>query len=182
MTRSDDTGRDEELVLLPRRMDPETRRVLEGAGLKWEAERPDGFSVQWLARLPKGWRQVFFGQEHPRRRCYLVDRKGQRRALVDMQRSNQDASIVALNRFTVETKTVIETKRSAVHGLVKDGADLVDPTFYQVTGRVIHTTTDIPHEVAYESSLATDEAAWNLAVEWLDQNYPDWRNPVAYWD
>ncbi len=182
MTRSQDTGRDEERVLLPRKMDPETRRVLDGVGLIWEGERPvDFLTVQWWAQLPKGWRQVFVG-EGPRRSCYLVDQKGQRRVSVDTNRHSDNAAIRAINRFSVVGQGAYTKDRSAVFGQVMDRSGVPTPEDWNSLGQVIHTTEDVPTKTAYSATGDEEMAARKLAEEWLDQNYPDWRNPAAYWD
>jgi len=183
MPQQDSSGRVWEQVLLPRQADEETRQVLEGVGLDWSwegVEKYDPLRGEWRATLPDGWRQVFVG-EGLRRWCYLVDNKGQRRVSVNTSYSNQE--LKALHRFGVKTHRMFPNSGSVVFGIVLDyGAPLnTDETGRYNLGHVLHTTEAVPFPVelvSFEPESKAEQLAWN----WLDQNYPDWRNPASYWD
>ena len=151
---------------LPVDMDEVSRAALEAAGIKF-GEVVEGDDIFRFVNLPDGWKKV--PTDHSMW-SKIVDEQGRERAAIFYKAAFYDRSahLTATQRFDVS----FDYDRSDSEGLavatVTDG------------GNVIHTTE--PFNVGDKPSYEVSGQANNLAIDWLSEKYPDWRNPAAYWD
>ncbi|OHB14666.1 MAG: hypothetical protein A2431_00455 [Candidatus Zambryskibacteria bacterium RIFOXYC1_FULL_39_10] len=146
--------------------DYNTKTILETAGVKFVCEVPDDPMFQ-IVELPTGWRKI--PTDHSMW-SKLVDDKSRVRARIFYKAAFYDRS--ANLSLSCRYQVSFDYGRSEKEGVgvtnITDG------------GKVIFSTEPIP--VNREKSWRTSEQTNKLAVEWLDKNYPDWKNPGAYWD
>lgn len=146
--------------------DYDTKAILEAAGIKILGA-VEGDPMFQYVELPQGWKKV--ATDHSMW-SKLVDDKGRERASIFYKAAFYDRSAhMSLScRFGVSFDYDRLDKENVGVANVTDG------------GKVIFTTDPIPAngEKRYDMS----DKANKLAVEWLDKNHPDWRNPGAYWD
>lgn len=145
----------------------DAKAVLEAAGVKFLGV-VEGDDMFQYVELPHGWKKV---ETDHSMWSKLVDDKGRERASIFYKAAFYDRSAhMSLScRFGV----------SFDYGRFdKDNIGVANVTD---NGKVIHTTEPI--------SVAEGDKRWDvsdkakaLAVAWLDENHPDWRNPGAYWD
>ena len=146
--------------------DYDTKAILEAAGVKFICVVPDDPMFQ-VVELPEGWQKK--ATDHSMH-SNLVDNKGRARARIFYKAAFYDrsANLSLARRYNVS----FDYDRSE-----KEGVGVANATDGD---SVIFSTEPVP--VNREKSWETSEQANKLAVEWLDQNYPDWKNPGAYWD
>lgn len=149
-----------------RHSDYDAKAILEAAGVKFLGV-VDGDDMFQYVELPEGWKKV--PTDHSMW-SKLVDDKGRERAGIFYKAAFYDRSAhMSLScRFGVSFDYDRFDKESIGVATVTDG------------GKVVHTTDPIPAngKECYDVSNKANKAA----VEWLDKNHPDWRNPGAYWD
>jgi hypothetical protein len=140
--------------------------ILEAAGVKFLGP-VEGDNLFQYVELPHGWEKV--ATDHSMW-SKLVDDKGRERASIFYKAAfyDRDAHVSLCCRFGM----MFDYNRFSEEGVgvtnITDG------------GKVIHTTDPIPanSKKNYEAHDESDKAA----IEWLDKNHPDWRNPGAYWE
>lgn len=149
-----------------RHSDYNTKAILEAAGVKFLGVVEGDDMFQYVA-LPQAWKKV--ATDHYMW-SKLVDEKGRERARIFYKAAVYDRSArISLScRFGVSFDYDRFDKENIGVTNVTDG------------GKVVHTTEPIPANG--EKRYETSDKANKIAVEWLDTNHPDWRNPVAYWD
>ena len=145
----------------------DAKAILEAAGAKFVCVVPDDPMFQ-VVELPKGWKKV--ATDHSMW-SKLVDDKGRERASIFYKAAFYDRSAhMSLScRFGVSFDYARFDKEKVGIANVMDG------------GKVVYTTEPISATEGGKSYDVSDKAN-KLAAGWLDENYPDWRNPGAYWD
>lgn len=159
------------------------KEYLEQMGIVFGEDADDLFvNVQ----LPDGWSKQH-GEDS--RGSYLVDSKGNKRASIFYKAAFYDryASISLMRRYSARYESLDKDNRKA-SGYVGMATD---------RGVEIWRSDEIEPEPPYPiqsdenyPQVRLDWLAWSdkrkglgkLAGEWLDENYPDWRSPVAYWE
>lgn len=136
-----------------------TRAHLEAMGIVFGFDRDDIFvSVTLL----NGW--SIKPTEHSMWSC-LLDDKGRERAQIFYKAAFYDrkAHISLVNRYDVTR--YVEVAKDTYATAVTD------------CGKPIH---QVGVRGRHEHSLGDKQA--KLATKWLDERFPEWRNPLAYWD
>ena len=157
-----------------------TRQQIEAIGIVF-GENVDDLFVS--VKLPEGWRKSATGHSMHND---LLDEKGRRRASIFYKAAFYDrsASIDLCNRYRVSVNPVTgwddpDYRQSGWHCVVSDCES------------VISTSGQIEPEPPYDCDEQRAEwLAWHdkkdglakSGQSWLDEHYPDWRDPVAYWD
>lgn len=141
----------------------EGREVLEAAGVKF-GEVVENDPLFQYVELPRGWKKVPI--EHSMW-SELVDDKGRKRASIFYKAAfyYRDAFLNVVRRFA--------------YGLDYDREDKEHVWVAQILdcGQVIYTTEPIP------IVRPEEKEEWRTIAEtWLDEHYPNWRDPGAYWD
>jgi len=152
-----------------RSRDYDTKAVLEAAGFKFVCVVPDDPMFQ-VVEMPKGWQKK--ATDHSMW-SNLVDDKGRVRASIFYKAAFYDRSahMNLVSRFGVSRDYDREKKEGVAVAVVKDGAN------------VIFTTEPVKLPAREDKNYyEIGDDAQKKAVEWLDQQYPDWKNPGAYWD
>lgn len=149
-----------------RHSDYNTKAILEAAGVKFLGPVEDDDMFQYV-EFPQGWKKV--ATDHSMY-SKLVDDKGRTRASIFYKAAFYDRSAhVSLScRFAVSFDYARFDKENVGIANVTDG------------GQVIHTVELVPAKG--EDPYNVRDKANKFAVEWLDKNHPEWRNPGAYWD
>lgn len=146
-----------------------TKAILEAAGFKFVCVVPDDDMFQ-VVEMPSGWQKK--ATDHSMW-SNLVDDKGRVRASIFYKAAFYDRSahMNLVSRFGVSQDYDRAKKEGVAVAVVKDG------------GNVIFSTEPmkLPDERDKNYYEIGDDAQ-KKAVEWLDQQYPDWKNPGAYWD
>jgi hypothetical protein len=144
----------------------DAKPILEAAGVRFLGEVQGDPLFQYV-ELPDGWKKV--ATDHSMW-SKLIDEKGRERAAIFYKAAFYDrsASLSLTCRFSYSFDY---DRRDSDHVGVANVTDC---------GKVIHATEPITEHV--EERWRTSEEAGALAVKWLDEHYPEWRNPAAYWD
>lgn len=165
----------QELVVsdvLPAAMSPETRTVLEKAGVIF-GELVEGDNIFRNATLPIGWRKE--ATDHDMH-SHLLDDKGRLRANIFYKAAFYDRSarLTAMPRYSMHND---------YERLKKDGCGVA----YVKRDDVIVFTSEIhPKIVERDGGEAKYYEPLNKAEEqtkaWLKAYKPDWTDKSAYWD
>lgn len=142
-----------------------SQKVLEDAGVKF-GEVVTGDSLFQYVELPQEWKKVPTSHSMW---SDLVDEKGRKRASIFYKAAfyDREAFYKVISRYSTSVER--PPKRYGVTvGQVLDGQT------------VIHTTEPITGEGKKNYELSNE--AQVAAAEWLDEHFPNWRNPSAYWD
>ena len=164
-------------VLPTRGLDKETRDGLEKIGFVF-GEVIEGDSLFREAKLPKGW------EKKPTDHSLwtdLVDNKGRKRASIMYKAAfhDRDAGITFSCRYGFIDRCNDNWESEGFF-------DVIDKTTTNDEG-----DCDILFTVSYDIALKeTDrivycegkEKAKQEASAWLNENYPEWNSPGAYWD
>lgn len=154
---------------LPTQISPDDRATLEAAGVKF-GEVVDGDPIFQYVELPAGWTKRGTGHDMW---SDLLDDKGQKRASIFYKAAfyDRNAHLNTEHRYAVEFDyDRVDREQVAV-------ANVTD------CGKVIYSTEPIPTaEGTHRYDSAISEPARQLALEWLDEHYPDWKDASAYWD
>ena len=150
-------GRD----MLPKEISGATREQLTAIGFKFGNDVDDLFVE---CELPKGWTKR--ATDHAMH-SELLDDKGRRRAWIFYKAAFYDrvANMQMARRFSVQVYKPVPNKPQCYQCVVLDGDT----------------------EVFNAGEWCNDKDAVCLVVEkpafdWLQANYPDWKNVWAYWD
>lgn len=153
----------------------------------------DGIFVQ--AKFPAGWRKQATSHSMW---SNLLDDKGRKRGMIFYKAAFYDRSAhISLNvRFT-RNRIMLDAKREEIfdrstgeYANGKHGAQNVFDHFV--------VTDNATNEIAFDGEIvsrpdwsnrpeaekiqAQADAAGEKCEQWLKQNYPDWKSPLAYWD
>ena len=128
------------------------------------------YSWRLEAELPNGWTAKSIGNT-----CFrqLIDNKGRVRAEIFRKREihEQDFFIRFNRRFTIHEHIV-----SNVNDIITSFHYVLDNArIFRVckTDQIAFNKNDV---YDYESESS------NVCVKWLEENYPDYKNPNAYWN
>lgn len=152
---------------LPTDMQGDAKSVLEAAGVKFLGVVEDDPMFQYV-ELPNGWKKVGTGHSMW---SDLLDDKGRKRASIFYKAAFYDRSahIGVSRRYGMSIDyTRLDEEKVAV-AMVTDGDE------------VIYTTDPIEFADDKDRYDAQDKAR-ELAVAWLNENYPKWESASAYWD
>jgi hypothetical protein len=138
-----------------------TTEILRAAGVKFLLTEEEHGLLQCV-ELPKGWTKQ---PTEDSRLSSLVDDKGRERASI-FYKARREANMRLTTRFNV--------KRVYAHGTVV--ATVTDGE------EVIHATEPVRKPEECRAAVAVLDNVVATAATWLDERYPDWRNPGAYWD
>lgn len=146
--------------------DYDEKAILKAAGVKFLGSLKGDKMFQYV-ELPQGWQKV--ATDHSMW-SKLVDDKGRERASIFYKAAFYDRSA----RMSLSCRYGVSLDYDRFYKENVGVANVMDG------GKVIHTTEPLPadSEKRYEVRDRTRE----VAIEWLDRNHPDWRNPGAYWD
>ena len=151
---------------LPTDMQGTARDVLEKAGVKF-GEKVEGDEMFRYVELPAGWKKVSTSHSMW---SNLVDDKGRVRAAIFYKAAfcDRSAHLSVSQRYGYSFDYEREEKEHVGVANVTDG------------GKVIHTTE--PITVGDRKRYDVSDEAIKLAQQWLDANFPNWRDASAYWD
>lgn len=127
--------------------------------------------------LPDGWKKERTGHSMW---SILKDDKGRERASIFYKAAFYDrrAFMRLESRFFATAQPVggWDSDNTIFHAVVLDGGQIVWES---------EKTPPKPENATNEEMIAWydfEEGLKNQAVAWLNENYPDWENPLAYWD
>lgn len=148
--------------------DYDTKAILEAAGVKFLGV-VEGDPIFQYVELPQGWKKM--PTDHSMW-SKLVDNKGRERASIFYKAAFYDRSahMSLSTRFGVQRDYDRQEKEGVAVAHVTD------------CGKVVHTTEPIQLPADDRKKYEVADQANRSAVEWLDNNHPDWRNAGAYWD
>lgn len=159
--------------ILPIQMSPrlwlDPLKVLENAGVVFGEK----ISLFYSVTLPKGWKiidteELIF--------WHLIDDRERKRATIKYDPFRFEAELQLNTRFNFCRDYDREKRENIATSVVTDN------------GKAIHTTKPIvlPQRIDqdYQSPewYQTGNQADSDAESWLDESFPNWRDPAAYWD
>jgi hypothetical protein len=154
---------------LPRDFNYGSKEQFEAMGIIFGEPVDDLF---YGVQLPQGWKKV--PKDHSMW-SKLMDDKGRERASIFYKAAFYDRSahIYISRRFS---------PRSGPVGGYDSPNYGTEPWigYVEDCGKVIWQSGPLP--LGDKKDYEVHEDAGNLATAWLDQNYPDWKNPMAYWE
>ncbi|KVC77252.1 hypothetical protein [Burkholderia ubonensis] len=142
------------------------KRMAEAWGLEWGAYD----SVQAVARLPAGWR---FRQLPGV--MQIVDRHDVLRAESSLQ-GGEMSYLKVHPRYYIDARKGFAWGRSS---MAADDPELDGPDWHCFV--VDREKSGEVHEMTSSSLKADLDRARTTLLKWLDENYPDHRDPFAYW-
>lgn len=147
---------------LPSDMREGCREALESIGAKFgDIDPSDPIFIP--CTLPLGWTKK--GTDHAMW-SHLLDDKGRKRGSIFYKAAFYDRSAHMNMECRYRIRQDYENQEACVYG-VFDGETL------------IHACEPVQYgDKRWESS----DSARNVAKSWLDEKFPDWTSPVAYWD
>ncbi len=155
-----------------------TREQLESLGIIFGGDIDDIFVE---VKLPDGWKKV--PTEHSMW-SELLDDKGRARAQIFYKAAFYDrrAHLDLMSHFSYGVQPVCGWQdpnclKHEWHGVVMDG----DMIIWVVKTR-LSPQPDISDDELMRKWYQEQDALRCLAHVWLMENYPDWENPLAYWD
>ena len=145
------------------------REQLESLGFVFGEEADDIFTY---VQFPEGWTKQ--ATDHSMW-SNLLDEKGRKRGGIFYKAAFYDRS------------AHMRLDRRINYSEIYDGdADHIDNTIqYFVTDgeSTLYKTEPVEYEEKYEDNYwELQDAAEGGCLTWLNENYPDWKNPMAYWD
>ncbi len=156
-----------ESATLPVDMSRKDKQILMDCGVKF-GEVVEGDPLFQYAKLPEGW--TVSGTDHSMH-SELLDENSNKRAGIFYKAAFYDRSAsLQLTRkygYTTDWNRMDEKQESVCQ--VKDGDTAIFST------EPVAVTEDCP---SYEANDMTDAKA----KSWLNENYPGWENPAAYWN
>jgi len=159
------------LCILPKAIDGhhdfDHRAILESWGLELLEDFAGEDNLQYV-RLPEGWS---FVAVDPDKHFKVIDEKDRERINAFLDDSCPPNSITRLcHRITIQFDHELMVEKN-----------LYVANIYDSEGKLLYATNPI---VGYEdeSEDVNIRAAIKRACDWLKENYPDWRNPAAYWE
>lgn len=150
--------------------EPKTREILESFGIVFGEEVDDLFIN---VTLPEGWRKE--ATDHSMW-SKLLDDKGRERASIFYKAAFYDrkAHVSLARRFNVDGYFACD----------KDGNPVPYREPNQYFACIITDAGKEIHRVGIrkKTDYATDDEHEAQAIAWLNEHYPDWKNPAAYWE
>lgn len=144
------------------------KEILEAAGVVFgEPLRDDPMFCE--AKLPQGWKKQ--ATDHSMH-SDLIDEKGRKRAGIFYKAAFYDRSahMSATHRFRLDSYSRFPygSGKSQSVALDSDGTVLFESAVY--------------NEEDFEKSYEAIDKADAEAKAWLNENWPNWEDPSAYWD
>lgn len=143
-----------------------TKEILEAAGVKFLGVVEDDPLFQYV-ELPQGWKKI--PTEHSMHST-LLDNKGRARANIFYKAAFYDRS----------ANLSLHTRYNYHFDYDKRDKEGIAVAYATDCDKVIHSTPPIKCDSRTPSYEYSDQAS-DKVEKWLDNNYPDWRNPGAYW-
>lgn len=138
------------------------------------------------AQLPEGWKKVPTDHSMWSR---LLDDKGRERARIFYKAAFYDrkAHISLVRRFSYATEPVCgysvpDYRKHKWHCIVRDGDKVIWQSTRQVDAEPEYHPDNKKERKAWSGWMERRDALDKLGKEWIAENYPDWRNPLAYWE
>lgn len=154
-----------ESTTLPSEISDEDRKALQKHGVRFGKQVNDD-PLFTYAFLPDGWQ--IKPSDHSMW-SYLLDDKGRRRASIFYKAAFYDrkAHLSCERRFSISADYDREDKERVAVAKIMDMDD------------VIHRTE--PVAMIEGKRWQAGEEARNKAQQWLNDRYPEWKDPSAYW-
>lgn len=131
------------------------------------------FSSRVYIILPKGWVHVYIDKNNE----YIMDDQGRERIRLD--RSKRVSTFLRRYDFIIQTASVLDGEEKKCVGVCQ----IID------SGKHIIKEYPITHEelkLYFDPNTSTDEELQELLKKAanliLDENYPNWRDELDYWD
>lgn len=161
---------------------PETKSVLEKLGVRFLGEVPDDPIFQYV-EFSEGWKKVPTAEP---RLSMLVDTNGRERARIFYKAAPYDrrASLLLETRYTY--RDILN--RSAFDGTLLNDTEPIVAFVTDGCGegvgeeRILWTSEEFDPPQERLERFRAWQAARKQAEAWLDENFPQWRDPLAYWD
>jgi len=160
-----------------------TKEQIEALGIEYIEPADDLF---WHVRLPAGWKKV--ATDHSMH-SDLIDDKGRKRASIFYKAVFYDrrADIDLAKRYGVQVQPVggWTNDREGVewHGSVTDCGEAIWSTEHLDPEPPYNSVTDGQDKrQAWLDWQERKDGLGKQCREWLDEHYPDWKSPLAYWD
>lgn len=165
---------------LPIKCNHGTREQFEAMGIEY-GDPVDDLFVQ--VSLPEGWSKVGTGHSMW---SDLLDDQGRKRASIFYKAAfyDRDAFINIVQRFHAVTRPICgwdsdeyDHDTTPFHGAVLDRDEVIWHTEEAIVSP--------PHEAERPLHMAyhnQKDALGAQAKTWLNEHYPDWENPLTYWD
>ena len=148
---------------IPKKKMLPSRRICESLGFTFT---PSKNSSYYTATMPAGWRVESSGSDY---KLYIVDAKGFRRGEKNWYFHSSDFTL--FRRYNI---TSLHLEQDTI-GVLEP--DMIEVIVEDSDGKVIHSA-------GYCSELGSDE--YNKLEEdcrdYLQKNFPDWKEYDAYWD
>ena len=164
---------------LPIKINHGTKKDFEAMGIVFGRDIDDLFCE---AQLPEGW------EKRPTDHSMwsdLVDDKGRKRAAIFYKAAFYDrrASLSIVGRFSHEVKPVLgydnpDYRTGEWHVVVLDCGEPV----WEADQRVAPEPNASKDKEGWLAWLDSKDALYKLSEAWLDEHYPEWREPTSYWD
>ena len=121
------------------------------------------------AKLPQGWQKVPPDEHHPTI-TVIVDDQGRQRGSVYFNNTPSDRTA----RLDLQTRFSVSLRGYELDERIT--CDVLD------AGTAIFSTPPVDRCDDHLEDVRHENKARQEATTWLDDHYPDWRNPAAYWD
>ena len=146
----------------------DAKAILKKFGVKFLGPVP-GDSLFQYVELPSGWQKV--STDHPMW-SMLVDDQGRPRAQIFYKAAfyDRDANMSLKVRFHVEEDWARNKREGVVVYKVVD------------CGQTVYTTEPLRPPADERKGYEVHQQARAAAEAWLEENYPGWKDPGAYWD
>ncbi len=150
--------------------DTKTWEILKSMGIKL-GENVPGDPLFVYAELPEGWSKK--RSEGDSRGSYIVDSEGRTRAIMFYKAASYDrfASISPIRRYGIQLDYGrCESKNEAIY-IVEDYTGIVHEM----------EIIELPDKIHVRLWFDARDKAKALAIDWMNENYPDWNSHIAYW-
>lgn len=162
---------------LPKEMLGCNRKQLEDMGIVFGSDADDLFVN---VTLPKGWKKQ--ATEHSMH-SDLLDDKGRKRAGIFYKAAfyDRNAHMRLDQRYTVDSYISCDEHGTKIVESIRHN----QPTHYATA--VMDVNNELHRIGIRDSGYSKENYELNdvhdkQARAWLDENYPEWQNPLAYWD
>jgi len=153
---------------LPTEMRDDSKAVLEAAGVVFGEVAP-GDPIFCDATLPEGWKKEATGHAM---HIKLLDANGHLRATIFYKAAFYDrvAFLEVTRRFSVDRYGHSQAHPGEFAASVIDAKGEVE------------LKTEVQLKAEGENDWDVRDRVAFIAETWLNENYPDWTSPAAYWD
>lgn len=155
------------------------RTALETAGVKFLGP-VEGDPLFQYVELPIGWNRA---QTNHSQLSVLVDDNNRERARIFYKAGYYDrkAALILVGRYGIrELSYFIKEVVGETGPIVREITDggVVNAT----SGKTLHRVEVTPVTNGHKDRFRAYREATKQAETWLSANYPEWQNPIAYWD